>query len=468
MRPKTALGSLFIVAACSPDPDERRLSREALLDPQTCKECHEDHYTEWSASMHAYAADDPVFLAMNARGQRETDGELGDFCVSCHAPMAVREGATTDGLNLDDVPQHLKGVTCYFCHNVEAVEGTHNNPLVLANDTTMRGNFADPVDNPVHDSAYSPALDGRRRESSELCGACHDIVVPGHFSGADADVALERTFTEWKDGLFATDETYLSCARCHMDPVFETPVADFDRVLSRTRHLHLMPAIDVALTPFPPDDPEAERRHTDAVREEINTKLLTARLCVDPVVGIRVELENAAAGHSVPSGAAQDRRIWLEVRAYSRDGSEVYKSGVLEHEGQPVMDLLATDPDLVLLHEEAFDSEGNEAHMFWDIARTESRAIPGVKTTRSVEDGFGREDRTYGYARAPGNVARATLTIRVRPMGLDLLGDLVRSGDLSENILDAMPTFDMLPAGGEVTVEWRSEDQVECAVPRRR
>src|SRR5262245_36528104 len=71
-------------------------TREELVDSRTCMECHEDHYREWSGSMHAYASDDPVFLAMNARGQRETDGELGDFCVQCHAPMALREGATTD------------------------------------------------------------------------------------------------------------------------------------------------------------------------------------------------------------------------------------------------------------------------------------------------------------------------------------------------------------------------------------
>ena len=54
--------------------------------------------------MHAYAADDPVFVAMNQRGQRETAGALGDFCVKCHAPVAVHDGLTTDGLNLATLP----------------------------------------------------------------------------------------------------------------------------------------------------------------------------------------------------------------------------------------------------------------------------------------------------------------------------------------------------------------------------
>ena len=135
-----ALSVVFFTSCTTSDQDSQNLlTREQLLDPQTCQSCHPSHYKEWSGSMHAYAADDPVFLAMNRRGQEETDGELGDFCVQCHAPMALREGATFDGLNLPDVPQSLKGVTCYFCHSVDGVQGTHNNPLTLADDEVLRG-----------------------------------------------------------------------------------------------------------------------------------------------------------------------------------------------------------------------------------------------------------------------------------------------------------------------------------------
>src|SRR4029079_3501615 len=42
-----------------------------LTDPETCKTCHPSHYEEWAGSMHAYAAEDPVFRAMNARAQRD-------------------------------------------------------------------------------------------------------------------------------------------------------------------------------------------------------------------------------------------------------------------------------------------------------------------------------------------------------------------------------------------------------------
>ena len=60
------LALALALAACG--NDETHLSRDQLLDPETCKTCHPDQFREWSGSMHAYAADDPVFVAMNARG----------------------------------------------------------------------------------------------------------------------------------------------------------------------------------------------------------------------------------------------------------------------------------------------------------------------------------------------------------------------------------------------------------------
>ena len=66
------------------------LTGDALMDPNNCLPCHADQFKEWAGSMHAYAAEDPVFLAMNKRMQRETNGQAGTLCVGCHAPMAVR------------------------------------------------------------------------------------------------------------------------------------------------------------------------------------------------------------------------------------------------------------------------------------------------------------------------------------------------------------------------------------------
>ena len=87
----TAVGTWVAFAAGCADEVRpiRVLDVEALTDPATCQQCHAEQYAQWSGSMHAYAAEDPVFRAMNARGQRESQGALGSFCVNCHAPDAL-------------------------------------------------------------------------------------------------------------------------------------------------------------------------------------------------------------------------------------------------------------------------------------------------------------------------------------------------------------------------------------------
>lgn len=39
-------------------------------------------------------------------------------------------GLTRDGLNLNNLPRAMRGVTCYFCHTVDQVQGTHDARLV--------------------------------------------------------------------------------------------------------------------------------------------------------------------------------------------------------------------------------------------------------------------------------------------------------------------------------------------------
>ena len=190
------------------------MTREQLRDPQTCKGCHPNHYREWSSSMHAYAARDPVFLAMNKRGQRETHGQLGDFCIKCHAPMAVVDKLTKDGLDLERLPDKERGVSCYFCHNVTGIDGDHNGMLRLANDTTMRGPIRDPHEPYVHRAEFSEMFEDTSPKSTAMCGGCHDIVT-------QTGVHLERTFQEYRDGIFSKSATgappaFDSCVGCHM------------------------------------------------------------------------------------------------------------------------------------------------------------------------------------------------------------------------------------------------------------
>lgn len=437
MRTPTAiLPCLLVICACSSDPPAPAplASREQLLDPETCKSCHQDHFREWSGSMHAYAADDPVFLAMNQRGQRETGGALGDFCVKCHAPMAVRTGATKDGLNLATLPRSLKGVTCFFCHTADAVEGTHDNPVRLSTSLAMRGPFADPVANGSHASVRSDLHDRDQAGSAALCGACHDIVT-GH--GA----AIERTFAEWKASVFAQPGG-ATCAQCHMEqsPTLRSVAPGG---LPRRFHSHTFAAVDLALTEFPERDEQKKR--VDALLG----KTLQTALCVGDDQRINVIVDNVAAGHGFPSGSAPDRRVWFEVRAFA-GADAIYESGVVADGTSPVE---SKDPDLWLLRDCLFDEAGSAVKMFWPAASYETNQLSAQLTFDPKDPRFYQTHVVRNYPRGsalPAYPDRVTLRVRLQPIGLDVIDDLIASGDLDPKLRSTIPTLDV---GGPV-LEW--------------
>jgi hypothetical protein len=429
----------LLFTACNGD---KTLDQQALMDPASCQSCHPRHYDEWSQSMHAFAADDPVFLAMNARGQEETGGALGDFCVRCHAPVALATGATFDGQNLPELAPALRGVTCYFCHSVSGIEGSHNNALALGDDGVLRGGIADPVDNDAHEAEYSALLDRDRLESSDLCGSCHDIVTP-------KGVALERTYIEWQASLFGKPgASALSCGNCHM-PGMLAPAADVEGVGLRSVHDHRMPAIDSASIPWP-----GREAYAAAVQQELRGVLI-AQLCVSPPLAetpIDVTLENAFAGHNFPSGAAQDRRAWVEVMAY--EGERLILASGDVPAGESVVGL--DDPRLWLLRDAIFDEQDREVHMFWEAARYESNLLPQASTSGEIHS----RTQSYAVPLADGIPDRVTLRVRMQPIGVDVIDSLIDSGHLDAAQRDALPELSVVEP-----IEWRQAEHGYGCVP---
>lgn len=437
--------------SCGKDVDSdssSQLTREQLLDPTSCAGCHRDHYREWSGSMHAYAADDPVFLAMNARAQREAN--VGDFCVKCHAPMAVREGLTTDGLNLPDLPQHVKGVTCYFCHSAEEVTGAHNNPVELASDSLMRGSISEPLPSSAHGSAYSKLLDRSRLGSSNLCGSCHDIQ---NQHGVD----IERTFAEWQESAFSQAPGGTTCGQCHMAESKEArPVANVPGAVPRRSHGHDFPAVDVALSDFPN---QTEQR--EAIQDLLDTSIQSA-LCVrgaGPTKSLMVILDNVAAGHSFPSGVAHDRRFWVELNGYQGE-DVVYSSGVVP-EGTSPTEL--RDPELWLLRDCGYDDQGKHVHMFWDAKGVESLLLPGQQTFDPSDRRFYQTHVYRTYPRAGGALGvdfdRARMRLYLAPVGFDVADSLIESGDLDASVRERLVTFDV-----GAPLEWTAESATETFI----
>jgi Cytochrome c554 and c-prime len=446
-----ALAPFGCSSPAAPPPPKPTGTAQELRDPATCKACHAGHYDDWSRSMHAYASEDPVFLAMNARGQRETNGALGTFCVQCHAPVAVKDGLTKDGLNLGQLPAAEKNVTCFFCHSIDSVGPSHVNADVnIASDLVMRGEIPDPKANSVHASAASNLQDSAHVESAQMCGSCHDIVSPqgGH---------IERTFQEWQTSIFAPASTCAFNGNCHMKSSDGVAVALNGP--ARTFHSHDFPAVDIAFDPsFPP---AADQQ---ATVEASLANVLQGALCVNVLGGVRVFLDAAGVAHFWPSGASQDRRAWAEVVAY-KNGAQFYQSGSVAP-GVPV----GSDPDdkdLWVLRDQMFDANDKPVDMFWQAACAAGNELQVISSTDPMNmANYTHRERLYPLTANPGDSKlaqmpdRVTLAMHLQPIGLDVLDDLVATKDLDPSIVAQMPTLSVaLPnptADGGVasTLEW--------------
>ena len=458
--PATLLFALALGACGGGNPMPTvSLDREQLMDPETCKTCHPDAYRQWSGSMHAYASEDPVFRAMNQRAQRESGNTLGDFCVKCHAPMAVAQGLPTDGSNLDMLPQPMKGVTCYFCHAAESVDGSHNNPLKLAADDSLFGPFDDAASGTPHKAIYARQLDSATLDSTAMCGSCHDIQ---NLLGAH----VERTYQEWQGTRFSITPDGQGCASsgCHM-ATSDGPASTISSKMRRL-HAHDFPAVDLAVTPFPEAD--SQRAQAQALLDGV----LQSTLCFNQAFNrMELTLENITAGHGWPSGATPDRRAWVELTAYSGE-SVIYSSGTAD--AFPLED--SSDPDLWLMRDCLFDAGGAEKKMFWEASSITESNVPGsVIQDLMKPESFNKSHprKMYPLPGPPKTPDRVTVRIHLQAIGDDVLDDLVMTGDLDPAIraqiaryeLGHAAAVDWTPAGAETVVDPVNNVPLLCVIP---
>jgi hypothetical protein len=215
-------------------------------------------------------------------------------------------------------------------------------------------------------------------------------------------------------------------------------------------HAHGFPAVDVPLpTSADGGDLDGGVAETPGV-QALLANALQGNLCVTQRGGIRVLLDGPNLGHDFPSGAAQDRRVWAEVVAY-KGGAIEYQSGTVPF-GTPAFDAGA-DPDLWLMRDCIFGTDGQEVNMFWQAASYDGNELQALATFDPTDQGFYLGQRLQVFPRggtplAAGVPDRVTLTVWVQPVGADVLADLVDSGDLDPSVAAAMPRFPV-PVGSQ-------------------
>ncbi len=181
-----------------PGTQEEEITNLENLD--RCSMCHSGYnpdvepYFNWSGSMMANAARDPLFWAALAIAEQDFDGS-GDLCIRCHSPRGwySNRSTPTDGSGLAASDVH--GVECEICHkmtNPNQLEflGVMNDPfiandqqtppkgfygsgmLVLSSGDAKLGPYTDAF-SPQHTSAQSAF-----HRDIAFCGSCHDVSNP--------------------------------------------------------------------------------------------------------------------------------------------------------------------------------------------------------------------------------------------------------------------------------------------------
>ena len=321
-------------------------------DSQNCKSCHEEHYEEWSKSMHAYSMKDPIFFSRWKKVQN-TDHfpETGErFCIQCHGPVAFLTGTDLSHVNsmdeiINDSNKSISdGVSCDVCHTMTSLSSTvHAGNNVAANaeyyinpgEGIKYGSIEDPQHNLAHESEYNPIYN-----RSEFCFPCHDLTIRG--------VEAEITITEWSRIPGLAMSGALSCQDCHMP------------LKSNGYHDHKFVGVDIDLT-YPLGSSPLHGDVQNMLQSAASLKFgyLTNTMPDTVIVGdslfVPITVTSRTA-HGLPSGTSFSREAWINISIIDENGMVLYESGTVEnHE-----DLNLSDSDLLLFTTTFLDENGSE------------------------------------------------------------------------------------------------------------
>ncbi len=267
----------------------------APSNAQSCGRCHRTIYEHWKASKHADAYQNPLFQSVLERAEADFGAEGRAVCLTCHAPVTANA---------------WDGVFCDYCHSIHEVSFTGRNP-------SAEVSFSESKAGPVSDAAAAPH--GSRysdlHATAAICAPCHEYRNAGGFP-------VMSTYSEWQNSSYG--KAGKPCQTCHMART-EGDVVDPRVARAGKARLNLH---------------EMRGGHTaDQLAAAIQMRMTAAR--VRDEIQVTVEITNAGAGHSFPTGSPL-RQMELEVTAGSAEGRLLreqrrYAREVADHHGTVLM-----------------------------------------------------------------------------------------------------------------------------------
>jgi len=254
--------------------------------------------------MHAKAIKDPIYTLKRDRGDKETNGTVGKFCDGCHAPVAIMAGE--DASNAGGLPaQSKEGIGCDFCHQISgSTTPLGNASIEVIPDGVRRAQLEDAKAS--HPTAYS-----KFHATAEFCGNCHNVNHPAN------GLALEATYTEWKNSPYAKDG--IVCQDCHMTPGAGPTTNPGTSAAGAPARNHIFNMTFAGGNVGLGDSKLAEERLKGAATLDIVVNDIVPK---GSKATATVTITNSGAGHYLPTGLTDTRRMWLVITATTGDGKE--------------------------------------------------------------------------------------------------------------------------------------------------
>ncbi len=285
-----------------PSLDEFSAGTKGFWATSTCGGCHNQIVAEHMQSSHERSFTNPVFQAQYGQDLLPKAAANADLyaeaqqCISCHEPITfATEGPKV--IALGDINFEMNGVTCDICHTItgyRAPEPRNGNYVIVPSETKLGPLQSQ---NDWH-HAYSEL-----QTRSEICAVCHEAV--NHHG-----LKIKATYTEWRESDFFLRG--IQCQDCHMniDGFLTSGEPRFSSGKAARMTIGSAPERDRLYTHrFP--GAHSRTQVEGAIALDIDLKPVDS----EGNIPIEITVDNTRTGHSMPSGSADLRLLWLEVSA---------------------------------------------------------------------------------------------------------------------------------------------------------
>ncbi len=323
-----------------------------------CKSCHSEIFNQWADSNHKnLVGTNPYYLVVENLAAQVEGEEFRKWCMGCHNPSAVTTGIvskTTDTMNqffekgaktlVDELKTHgntklEEGISCVACHRITKIEEAGGNASYTLNLTEREKYTFEDTNNSVAQWLSEKFINAKPKvhansymnpiyKSSVYCASCHDEFTPGSCS------KIVSTLKQWRESSFNNPKEpnkNKSCIDCHMTYMKE---GKFSPLKGRSTDggeikddikVHYFAGSNHFLAGLKNKEHEEQTLQLLRSAAKLDVKLEGTK--------IDVGVKNVGAGHSLPTGVADFRQLWLDITAKDRKGKIIFEAGKLKEDG---------------------------------------------------------------------------------------------------------------------------------------